>query len=91
MPWLSMPFDAAKAQAVQQKFGVKGFPTLVVLDGATLKVITKDGVQKASADISALSLPWRSPAQSAARLLRFLAKAVRTVFGALGSIFRKKK
>jgi len=44
MPWMSIPFKATdKIQALGSKFGVRGIPTLVILDGATGEVKDADG------------------------------------------------
>lgn len=47
MPWLAVPFaDRAKKDSLSKKFGVKGIPMLVVLDGDG-KLVTTDGRAKA--------------------------------------------
>lgn len=67
MPWPAVPLGSAAA--VIQKFQTRGFPTLCFVDkrGA---VITCDGVKKVMGDPYGMSLPYRTPAQKAARLVR---------------------
>lgn len=62
MPWLALPFaDRDRARQLGGKFGVQGIPTLVILDPATGKVITKDGREAVSEDPQGDKLPWRPP------------------------------
>jgi thiol-disulfide isomerase/thioredoxin len=44
MPWLALPFaERALKQTLSKRFKVSGIPSLVLLDGATGQVISKDG------------------------------------------------
>ncbi|MDO9334207.1 MAG: thioredoxin-like domain-containing protein, partial [Dehalococcoidales bacterium] len=44
MPWLALPFDARdKKDELSSHFNIEGIPSLIVLDGATGKVISTDG------------------------------------------------
>ena len=44
MPWLALPFaERALKQTLSKRFEVSGIPSLVLLDGATGQVISKDG------------------------------------------------
>ena len=50
MPWPALPYEArAAAEAAGERFGVQGIPALIVLDGATGALVTKDGRGKVSA------------------------------------------
>merc|ERR1711871_538387 len=43
MPWLAVPFvDERVKERLNEKFGVRGIPCLVILDGAG-ELVTKDG------------------------------------------------
>jgi thiol-disulfide isomerase/thioredoxin len=44
MPWLAMPLAMRDLKAgLSQMFGVRGIPALILLDGATGELISKDG------------------------------------------------
>lgn len=44
MPWLALPFsERAAADNLNNKFGIRGIPALIVLNAATGKVISDDG------------------------------------------------
>ncbi|KAK1281230.1 putative nucleoredoxin 1 [Acorus gramineus] len=44
MPWLAIPFsDALVRDSLKKLFEVRGIPSLVIIDGATGKVLTEDG------------------------------------------------
>lgn len=47
MPWLSVPFSNLHSLKIKDelssKYGVRGIPTLIVLDGCTGEVVTKNG------------------------------------------------
>merc|ERR1711976_51908 len=49
MPWKSLAFSSELKNAVADKFGVSGIPCLVVLNGQTGELITKDGRAKVEA------------------------------------------
>jgi len=57
MPWLAVPFDQQKYQAVSQRFSVNGIPALLILDEQG-KVITKEGRQEVSNDPEGEKFPW---------------------------------
>ena len=44
MPWVSLPFsNRAAKDNLSAMFGVRGIPTMIVLDGTTGKVVDRDG------------------------------------------------
>ncbi len=43
MPWSSLKFQSDAGRRLSQEFGVRGIPTLVILDQKTGKVLTKNG------------------------------------------------
>jgi nucleoredoxin len=44
MPWLALPFAQRElVQILSKMFGVKGIPALILLDGDTGEVISKNG------------------------------------------------
>lgn len=47
------------AEELSKYYNVKSIPTLILLDGATGKVITKEGRAKLSADKAGVGFPWR--------------------------------
>lgn len=50
MPWTAMPFEARDtAEKIGEKFGVSGIPALIVVDGATGELVTKQGREKVAA------------------------------------------
>lgn len=60
IPWLSLPFNQRDRQRkLSRKFGVHGIPRLVLLDGETGRVITRDGFDRLSEDSSGTGFPWR--------------------------------
>lgn len=59
MPWTALPFSQRETKALlSSKYGVKGIPTLVWLDEQG-ELITKNGREKVSMDMSGASFPWR--------------------------------
>lgn len=78
MPWLAMAFSPERQAALQQAFGVVGFPTLLVLDSDG-RLITEDGVRKVTGDPNGLGFPYRTPAQRVARLVRASLRFLRSV------------
>lgn len=59
MPWLAVPFDRRDIKTeLSSKFKVRGIPTLVILEGATGNLITRDGRAGVSGSGKA-SFPWR--------------------------------
>ena len=64
MPWLALPFAARdKKNALSTKFGVRGIPTLVIID-AEGNTITKDGREAISGDPTGAKFPWTPPTVS---------------------------
>merc|ERR1711939_1227059 len=59
MPWLALPFDEERYEALSSHLEVEGILTLVVLDPEG-KVITAKGRAAASADPEGAEFPWRS-------------------------------
>ena len=57
MPWLALPLDAARYQALSSHFEVDGIPTLVVLSPEG-KFITTKGREVASQDPEGIDFPW---------------------------------
>jgi len=61
-PWLALPFaDRAAKSKISKKFKVSGIPTLVLLDGETGAVITTDGREAVSEDLTGANFPWKPP------------------------------
>jgi len=71
MPWLVMPYDQHRANALKSAFQVTGFPTLLIFDSKG-NLITADGVRKVSADPAAMAFPYRSPKQQLQRFANVL-------------------
>jgi len=64
-PWLALPFAARDLKAqLSAKYGVSGIPTLVLLDGATGSLITKDGRSAIMEDPTGADFPWTPPTLS---------------------------
>merc|ERR1712078_632251 len=64
MPWLALPLDVAAGERGQQlgdKYGVKGIPSLVLVDELG-QTITTDARNKIPADRAGIGFPWRNPA-----------------------------
>jgi nucleoredoxin len=59
MPWLSMPFNAKETKVMASKYDAKGIPHLVVVDGKTGELITKDGTEGVREDSEGAKFPWR--------------------------------
>jgi len=57
MPWLALPFDSERYNALSSHFEVEGIPALVVLDPEG-KVITTKGRSAAGADPEGQEFPW---------------------------------
>ncbi len=70
MPWLALPFDASNeriGQVLSDKYAVKSIPTLVLIDGDTGALITKDARNKIPSDLAGVGFPWRSAGSNLAR------------------------
>jgi nucleoredoxin len=58
MPWLALPFsDRERKGKLCEKYGVTGIPTLVILDGSTGTIITKDGRERVTNNPG--GFPWK--------------------------------
>ena len=65
MPWLALPFSERDLKgSLSGKYGVNGIPSLILLDGATGEIITKDGRSVIMQDQSGNDFPWAGSAQS---------------------------
>lgn len=63
MPWLALPLDVAAGehgQLLGEKYGVKGIPSLVLVDDLG-QTITTDARNKIPADRAGIGFPWRNP------------------------------
>jgi nucleoredoxin len=63
MPWIALPPEEAmgtRGQMLGEKFGVKGIPSLVLLDDLG-SVITKDARNMVPKDMNGIGFPWRNP------------------------------
>ena len=61
--WLALPFDEAsgrRGQELGEKYGVKGIPTLVLLDDLG-NTITTNARNKVPTDKAGIGFPWRHP------------------------------
>lgn len=96
MPWLAMPYDKAKYQAVSSKYNVAGIPTLVLLnsDGT---IINTNARQMVALDPTGDGFPWveaTATAKGAARVARGMtmqvaeqtAKPVKALAGIVGAM-----
>mmetsp|Transcript_21898 Transcript_21898/g.27085 ORF Transcript_21898/g.27085 Transcript_21898/m.27085 type:complete len:358 (-) Transcript_21898:106-1179(-) len=63
MKWLALPFEDAagrRGQGLSEKYGVKGIPTLVLLDEVG-GVITTEARNMIPKDKAGIGFPWRNP------------------------------
>jgi nucleoredoxin len=61
-PWLALPYDKRDLKTcLSKRFKVSGIPTLVILDGTTGEVVTKDGREAVSEDPTGVNFPWKPP------------------------------
>jgi nucleoredoxin len=61
-PWLALPFEARDLKAsLSKKYKVQGIPTLVIVDGKTSELITRDGRSAVMQDPSGAAFPWKPP------------------------------
>ncbi|XP_013403357.1 nucleoredoxin [Lingula anatina] len=59
MPWLALPFAERDLKGkLSKEFKVSGIPTLILLNGATGKVITSDGRSVVTDDPEGQEFPW---------------------------------
>ncbi|KAL5018726.1 hypothetical protein ScPMuIL_004448 [Solemya velum] len=60
MPWKALPFDdREKKEELSEKYGVRGIPTFIILDGNTGDVITGDGRSNVMKDPTGANFPYR--------------------------------
>ena len=62
MPWVSVPFGAEAQNTLGTKYGVRGIPTFIVIDGADGSTKDKDGRQTvtgAKGNINAALAKWK--------------------------------
>lgn len=78
MPWLAVTLDNVDNcfQNTAEKFGIKGIPYLVVVDGYDASVYTVDGREKVLNDQHGLEFPWR-PRTPAVLLKRLIPRSLR--------------
>ncbi|XP_059149158.1 nucleoredoxin-like [Physella acuta] len=57
MPWLTVPYDDPRNQAVKKHFGVDGIPMLVLVDEKG-NIITMNGRQAVAEDEKCKDFPW---------------------------------
>ena len=61
MPWMCLPFSAREdKERISNAYGVSGIPCLVLLDGATGKLISKDGRAIIMQDQKGDQFPWEN-------------------------------
>ncbi len=66
MPWMCLPFSAREdKERISNSYGVSGIPCLVLLDGATGKLITKDGRAVIMQDKTGDNFPWENASAGA--------------------------
>lgn len=60
MPWLALPYAARGAKAsIAKRFKVQGIPTLLLLDGATGELVSRDGRSIVADDPQGTAYPWK--------------------------------
>lgn len=63
MPWLALPYSNRQVKsALSSNYGVRGIPALILLDGQTGALITKNGRALISKDPDGAEFPWASVA-----------------------------
>ena len=70
--WYALPTELAHGQygeVLSKRYGVRGIPHLVLLDGESGGIITTDARNKIPQDMTGIAFPWRSPWANAYRLL----------------------
>lgn len=61
-PWLALPYAERELKAaLSKKFKVSGIPSLIILDGETGELITKDGRDAVMEDLKGENFPWKPP------------------------------
>lgn len=69
MPWLAMPYSTPQRQSLGANYGVRGIPSLVILNGRTGAVISSNGREDVSSkgfDLKACMQGWGVAAAPAA-------------------------
>ena len=62
MPWdLGISPDDSAGQALMQRFGIRGIPSLLVFSAASGTLLTQNGVAALSREPSGASFPWAGP------------------------------
>eukprot|EP00818_Percolomonas_sp_WS_P005624 CAMPEP_0117443754 /NCGR_PEP_ID=MMETSP0759-20121206/4868_1 /TAXON_ID=63605 /ORGANISM="Percolomonas cosmopolitus, Strain WS" /LENGTH=414 /DNA_ID=CAMNT_0005235759 /DNA_START=29 /DNA_END=1273 /DNA_ORIENTATION=- len=60
MPWKSLPYERRDdKEALSRRFSVRGIPTLILLEGGSLKVISDIAIQEMYDDPQGEKFPWR--------------------------------
>mmetsp|Transcript_33723 Transcript_33723/g.24757 ORF Transcript_33723/g.24757 Transcript_33723/m.24757 type:complete len:150 (-) Transcript_33723:53-502(-) len=63
MPWLALPFsDRSAAQELGRKYGVRGIPSLIILNGQSGVVVDRDGrstISSARGDVEKILSKWK--------------------------------
>lgn len=61
-PWTALPYGERSLKGqLSSKYKVQGIPTLVILDGETGDLITRDGREEVSKDPTGARFPWKPP------------------------------
>ena len=58
MPWMSLPYDDARANALRAKFGILGVPVLIILDAATGITVTTTARKDIKKDVNETYATW---------------------------------
>ena len=62
MPWdLALSPEDSAGQALMQRFGIRGIPSLMVFSASSGALLTKGGVEALSRDPSGAGFPWAGP------------------------------
>lgn len=74
MPWLSLTLENIPlyGNEMSELFKIEGIPSLVLLEGSDMSVITLDGTSKVATDTYGVEFPWRSR-----KLVSFVPKPVK--------------
>jgi len=60
MPWTAVPYDNEDSRVeLNEHFGVEGFPTLIIVDPKTGRVINSEGRQAVVSDEACQDFPWK--------------------------------
>jgi nucleoredoxin len=58
MPWMTLPWGDARANALRSKFEIYGVPALIILDSQTGFTITTKGRKDLTADVTEVYQSW---------------------------------